>query len=328
MLFPGLADLQVNGYKGIGFSSPDLTEQQFLNTCRLLLREGCSAFLPTLVTSPVEVYKRNLPIIASVLGSQEFHGTIPGIHLEGPFISPEDGARGAHNRAWVRTADQQLLDELCEWSHNTVRLITVAAENAGIGDLIRHARRRGITVSIGHSLYNERNLAGAVDAGATALTHLGNALPHLINRHNNPVWEGCANDSLTAMMITDGHHLPPPVIKTILRAKGVERCAVVSDASTLSGMPSGKYESMGHTVIIDQSGKCYNPETGFLVGSSATMIGCMNYLASLKLLSAEELARIGFFNPLKIIGIQPETIHPVSFCEYDESLCKFTLKKG
>ena len=109
---PGLVDLQVNGYKGVDFSGADLTEEEFAQACRELLDAGTTAFLPTLITSPTEVYQRNLPLIAGVLGREEFRGRVPGVHLEGPFIATEDGARGAHNAEWVRKPDPSYLQEL------------------------------------------------------------------------------------------------------------------------------------------------------------------------------------------------------------------------
>src|SRR5512143_1911214 len=98
---PGLIDLQVNGYKGVDFSGDHLTEEDFARACRQLLDAGTTAFLPTLITSAAEVYAHNLPLITKVLRQEEFQGRVLGIHLEGPFISTEDGARGAHSTQWV-----------------------------------------------------------------------------------------------------------------------------------------------------------------------------------------------------------------------------------
>jgi N-acetylglucosamine-6-phosphate deacetylase len=109
---PGFVDLQVNGFVGVDFSSPDLTEESFVHACRALLGRGTAAFLPTIITSPLDVYAHNLPIIARGITLPEFQGRLPGIHLEGPFISPQPGAVGAHNPAWVRPPDLELLQQL------------------------------------------------------------------------------------------------------------------------------------------------------------------------------------------------------------------------
>jgi len=317
---PGLIDLQVNGYKGVDFSGKDLTEGDLVRACRELLTAGTAAFLPTLITSPVELYERNLPILASVIAREEFRGRVLGIHLEGPFISPQDGARGAHTERWVRKPDIALLDKFIEWAEGTVRLLTIAADQEGAAELSRHASDRGIAVSLGHHMANDRDLARLVAHGAKALTHLGNGAPSMLDRHHNPVWEGLANDSLAAMIIADGHHLPPSLLKTIIRAKGPERCIVVSDASPLAGMPPGEYDSMGARACLEEDGKLYNPATGYMAGSSATILTCANHLASLGIVLPADLVRMCYYNPLRLIGFSPSQIEVDAGLHFDVKL--------
>ncbi|MCU0915166.1 MAG: amidohydrolase family protein [Planctomycetes bacterium] len=306
---PGLVDLQVNGYQGIDFSGASLTEEEFVQACRELLEAGATAFLPTLITSPTEVYERNLPILANVLSREEFQGRVLGVHLEGPFISTEDGARGAHSIQWVRKPDPNYLQELVRWSQGTIRLLTIAADQEGAADLSRAARSHGIAVSLGHHLANEQDLERLVLVGAKALTHLGNGVPALLSRHQNPVWAGLANDDLAAMIIADGHHLPPSLLKTIVRTKGPGRCIVVSDASPLAGLPPGAYWSMGADVVLREDGKLFNPATGYMAGSSATILGCANHVAGLGLAGLNELSQMFFYNPLRLIGLSPHQVH-------------------
>lgn len=305
---PGFVDLQVNGFGGADFSSPDLTADTFAAACRKLLDLGTAAFLPTVITSSLSLYERNLPLIANAIRSKEFRGRLLGIHLEGPFISREPGAVGAHNPKWVRKPDAKLLDRLFALADGTVRLITIAAELDGADKLARRAVKGGAAVSIGHSLATDADMARLVKAGATALTHLGNGLPNQLPRHQNPIWAGLANDSLTAMIITDGHHLPASVIKTMVRAKGAKHTVVVSDASPAAGLPPGHYNVLGNDAILERSGRLHNPAKKCLVGSSATMLQCMNHLASLQLLSFEELVTVGFINPLRVIGVGPSAV--------------------
>ncbi len=130
------------------------------------------------------------------------------------------------------------------------------------------------------------------------------------------------------MIITDGHHLPPEVLKTFIRTKGATRCIVVSNGSSLANLPPGRYNTHGNDVILDESGRIYNPETGYLVGSSATMLQCMNYLASLNLLSIEELLTVGFFNPLKLIAVNPNSIRTKPGIIFDEEKKLFSLDKN
>ena len=297
-----LLDLQVNGFLGVDFSSPDLTATDFSCACRALLARGTTAFLPTVITSPPEVYARNLPLMARVLMQEEFQGRVLGLHLEGPFISSQPGVVGAHNPAYVQPPDRAFLEKLLDWAQGTVRLLTLAAELPGADAVARDAVSRGITVAVGHSWFTAADLDRLAVAGATALTHLGNGLPNMIPRHDNPMWVGLAHAAFTVMLITDGQHLPAPVLTTMVRAVGAERLVVVSDASPVAGLPPGRYSVLGNEAILEPSGRFYNPEKQCLVGSSATMAACMAHLAALDVLSTQALRQVGFHNPLRLIG--------------------------
>ena len=304
----GLVDLQVNGYKGVHFSDINLTRDDFVMACRGVFEAGTTAFLPTMITSPKEVYEHNLPIMAAVLQEAEFRGKLLGFHIEGPFISAQDGARGAHDTQWITKPDLEYLKQLIDWSDDQVKLLTIAADPDGAEKLARYAVSQGIAVSLGHQMASEADLDRLVQAGAVSLTHLGNGVPAMISRHENPVWAGLGNDDLIAMIITDGHHLPASILKTIIRTKGPERCVVVSDASSPAGLPPGKYEALGHQVVLEEGGLLRDLTTGYLGGSSATMLQCMNHLASLDLVSCEELFAMGFDNPLVLIGLGPDDV--------------------
>ncbi|WP_372634949.1 N-acetylglucosamine-6-phosphate deacetylase [Fodinibius sp.] len=327
MDIPGFVDLQVNGHKGIDFSSPQLTEEDFVFACKALIREGTAAFLPTIITSSATTFERNLRLMANCMGRDDLTNALLGFHVEGPFISEKDGARGAHNSEWVRKPDTGFLDKLYKWSGERIKLLTISADVEGAADLCRHATSElGITVSLGHHLATGEELDKAADAGARALTHLGNGIPRLLPRHHNPLWAGLANDRLSAMMIADGHHIPPSVIKTIIRTKGVSRVIVVSDASPIAGLPPGEYNTLGNEVILEESGRLYNPETGYLVGSSSTMLDCMNYLGSLDLLTDDELMQVGFFNPLQLIDVDSPVVLNESPSLIERKEGKFVLK--
>lgn len=303
MTIPGFVDVQVNGYLAIDFSDPSLTEESFSHAADGVLASGTAAFLPTIITSPMAVYEKNIPLIARMMKSDRYRGRILGIHLEGPFISKEPGAVGAHDPASVLPPSTATLDRLIALSGNTIRLITIAAEVPGADALCRYAVSKGITVSLGHELALYPDMLRLRDAGARALTHLGNGVPNMLPRHDNPIWAGTAIDGLSAMLITDGHHLPPPVITTIIRAKGVENVVVTSDASPLAGMPPGEYRTLGNRAVIESSGKLHNPDKGCLVGSSAMMLACANHLNSLHIASAKDIVRMSVDNPLALIGL-------------------------
>lgn len=326
MEIPGFIDLQVNGYKDVNFSSPDLTEERFIFACKEIISHGTAAFLPTVITSSENTYIRNLKLIAKAIRHEELKNSVLGIHLEGPFISDQEGAVGAHNPDWVKKPDLSLLDKLYEWTDGQVKLLTIAPEVEGAKELCQHARKLDISVSLGHHLGTEEDVEILASSGARALTHLGNGIPKVLPRHNNPLWAGLANDSLIAMIISDGHHLPPSIIKTIIRTKGVSKVVVVSDASPIAGLPPGRYNTLGNEAVLEESGHLYNPETGYLVGSASMMTDCMNHLSSLNLLSFDELLAVGYSNPLKLIGIDPEEAKfKDTALEYDEDKNKFVL---
>lgn len=300
-----LVDLQVNGYMGVDFSNPEQTEEEFARACRNLIDHGVTTFCPTVITSSNELYQRNLPMIARVICRSEFALHIPGIHLEGPFISDQPGAVGAHNPEWVKEPSEDLFDRLFDWADGRVAILTLAAERSGAAELAAHAQRRNVAVFLGHqdaAIDDLRRLAGV---GARAITHLGNGMPNHVHRHNNSLLHGLAIDELSATIITDGHHLPDHLIKTIIRSKGIERVAVISDASSLAGMPPGDYFTLGNSVRLEPSGLLHHLDKSVLVGSSSTMVECDLYLESLDLLTPVELHQVVCDNPLRLIRKEP-----------------------
>jgi N-acetylglucosamine-6-phosphate deacetylase len=283
MLMPTL-DLQVNGYLATDFSSSELTSDTFRQACCAYLRAGADAFLPTLITSPMSVYERNLQIVAEVLDD---FPDIPGLHLEGPFISSAPGAVGAHDPRAVQVPDFDVFQQLQEWAGNRIRLLTIAADVPGAAELCRKVVDSGVVVSLGHQLADCDELRRLADAGATYLTHLGNGMPNQVNRHDNPLVNGLAVCQLGAMVITDGHHLPEHIIRLIIGAKGVGNTIVVSDASPLAGMPPGQYQTLGNDVVLEVDGRLHNPAKQCLVGSSFTLNQCVAVLEDMGYAAAD-----------------------------------------
>lgn len=298
---PGFVDLQVNGYAGVDFSSDNLTAEGIDRAVTELTRRGTAGFLATVITSPPERYRRNLPLLVEAVAR---HEALLGIHLEGPFLCPEPGPAGAHKPKWIRQPDGELLDELLDLGAGTVRLLTLAANPPGSDALTRQARKRGVSVSLGHHLADLDDLARHAKVGAAALTHLGNGVGDEIHRHNNPILAGLACDDLTAMIITDGHHIPEHFIRIVLRVKSAARVIVVSDSAPVGGLPPGRYHTLGNDAVLEPDGRLHNPTERHLVGSASCMLQCMNYLAGLGLLDCDDLIRVGCTNPLKLIGME------------------------
>jgi len=328
MRVPGFVDLQVNGCCGVDFSSPLMSEKDFLFATERIISDGTALFLPTLVTSPLAVYRRNLALISRCFKKAGLEKRIPGFHLEGPFLSPVEGARGVHKPEWIRSPDIELMKRIYEFADGKVRLLTVAADQEGVEQLISWAVDHGITVSLGHHMAEESHLSRAVNAGARALTHLGNGVPLLLPRHKNPIWAGLSCEALSAMIITDGHHIPNSLIKTFLSVKGEEHIIVTSDASPLACLKPGTYTSMGQQVIMEESGRIIDRKKGCLAASSLLIRSCMNHLWTQKILEYDGLLQVGFSNPLSLIGIDPVLVPDEPLVEVNAQERQFFARKN
>jgi N-acetylglucosamine-6-phosphate deacetylase len=327
-LSSGFVDLQVNGFAGVDFSAPGLTIDDVRKVVLNLRDRGTVAFCPTVITSPIEIYEENLPILAAACRDSEIGPSILGLHIEGPFISDRDGAIGAHSKADVRLPDLRFFDRLRDLSDDRIVLLTLAPELEGAPDLIRHARSAGVTVSLGHHLADSAILALAYEAGARSITHFGNGIPNFMPRHPNPLWDMLAETRLLLTLITDGHHLPPSVIQVTCACRGTKGIIVVSDSAPIAGLPPGRYHTLGQEVVLETSGKLWNPAGNHLVGSSASMLDCMNHLASLRIFDESGLRQVSYSNPLELLGIEPESFAaPASAVPVFEE-GRFTLRQS
>lgn len=186
-----------------------------------------------------------------------------------------------------------------------IKVLTLAAELKDADKLIEYASKQGTVVALGHQLATKEQIEKAQQMGATFLTHLGNGVPLLLHRHNNPIWEGCANDELGATIIADGFHLSDSVLKTIIRAKSVDRISIVSDMAPICGNPPGEYECFGSQVVLEWNGRIKQKEKDNLAGSAVTILDSMNYLASHfnYLLTLEDFIKLGVTNPLAFLNL-------------------------
>lgn len=232
----------MNGFAGIDLNSPSLTPDEVLAVTRALGRHGVTRFMPTVISA---AFDRMRQTIATITKARHVHRDVSravlGLHLEGPYLSAQDGARGAHDPRWVRAPNEAEFAELAAAAEGLTILLTIAPELVGALELIRSARARGVIVAIGHTAADLDTIATAADAGASMSTHLGNATPPLLPRHANVINAQLAEDRLSATFIADGHHLPPHVLRTYVRAKGVARSILVSDATAAAGAVPGRY---------------------------------------------------------------------------------------
>jgi N-acetylglucosamine-6-phosphate deacetylase len=312
MAASGFVDIQVNGALGVDFACPDLTYEDIVRVTRFLVDCGTVAYCPTLVTSSSEAYEHCLPLLARARRDAEIGPHLLGTHLEGPFISPEPGSIGVHDKRYVVPPDTRLFDRMYELAEGGVAVLTLAPDQPGAIELIAHAASRGVRVAMGHHNASNAQMEAAVQAGVSLATHIGNGIANMIHRHDNPIWWMLAEDGMYGSFVTDGHHLPPALIKTAFRTKTVSRFIAISDASSLAGVPVGDYEYGGKPVVVEESGRIFCPETCSLAGSHSTMLECMNYLASLNIMDEDDLWRVGFHNPAEFLGLDKDAINALA----------------
>lgn len=267
---PALFDLQVNGCDGHNFGSERLTEAMVHHVVEVCRKHGIGGLCPTLVTNSFAALAHGMATIRQACEhDRQIARSVPAIHLEGPYISSEDGPRGAHPLQHVRPPDWDEFQRLQEAAGGMIRLVTLAPEHEGALAFIEKLTTAGVVVSIGHTAAWPERIREAVKAGARLSTHLGNGSHALLPRHENYIWEQLGCDDLWASIIPDGHHLPPALVRCFLRAKTPARTILTCDASMLAGCPPGHYEEWGQGLDVLPEGKIIVTSSGFLAGSWA-----------------------------------------------------------
>lgn len=304
VIAPGLVDIQVNGYAGIDLNNEELTVNDIRRLTEELWSAGVTTFLPTLITNSSRRISRLLSTISLACESlPEIRDSIGGIHLEGPFISPVDGPRGAHPAEFVRAPDWDLFSRWQEEAQGRIRLITLSPEWPGSLPFISKCVRSGVKVAIGHTSATGEMIRAAVEAGVTLSTHLGNASHKMLPRHDNYIWEQLATEETYISIIADGFHLPDAVLKVFLKVKP-DRTILVSDSTSFAGMPAGNYSGhIGSEVILTPEGKLYikgNPD--LLAGSGLPLLHCVNTLIKKNITSLADAWNMGAVKPSEYLS--------------------------
>jgi N-acetylglucosamine-6-phosphate deacetylase len=301
---PALFDLQINGCLGKAFVSPELTVDDVRLVVRHCRAHGVAGLCPTLITGPFEALAHGFATLRRACETDaELARAMPCFHLEGPYISPEDGPRGAHPKAHVRPPDP---DEFRRWQDSAggrIRLVTLSPEYAGALAFIEGLVRSGVVVAIGHTAASPARVREAVRAGARLSTHLGNGSHALLPRHENYLWEQLASDELTASVISDGHHLPPAILRCLVRVKTPARLVLTCDASSLAGLPPGRYAMWGQELEVQPGGKVVVPGTTFLGGSGVLTDDCVRTLVRLGDVSLADAVEMAGRRPRALLGL-------------------------
>ncbi|HET9188300.1 MAG TPA: amidohydrolase family protein [Acidothermaceae bacterium] len=302
LLLPGLLDLQVNGYQGIDFNDDQLTTADVRAVVEGLRAVGVTGFCPTVITGPRERMLAAVRVISSACAQdEEAADAVLGIHLEGPWISAADGARGAHPRDDVRAPDLAELRELT--ATGDIAILTVAPELPRSAELIAAAVDAGVTVSIGHSAATPDDVRTAAAAGASLSTHLGNGVPLMLPRHPNLIWEQLSDNRLACMMIADGHHLDLATLTVMARAKGAGGWLLVSDVTAIGGMTPGRYRTpVGGLVELDGTGRLRIVGADYLAGAARSLLDGLAWLLQTARLPASEVVSAVSSAPAKVLG--------------------------
>jgi len=301
---PGLIDNQVNGCFGIEFLSEELTTDKVRTVVNTLSKFGVTTFLPTLITASAARLIQSFKIMAAARRIPEIAVSVPGFHLEGPYISAEEGYRGAHNPAEIRLPDWDEFQQLNQAADGKILQITLAPELEGAIDFIRKCTQQGIVVALGHHNAAADKIKQAVDAGARTVTHLGNACANLIDRYDNPFWMPLAEDRLMASLILDGFHLLPEQVKVFYKSKGNKRIILTSDMTRLAGMPPGKYTWDGKEVVLSCDGSIKFARENVFAGASLPLTTGIDNMMRFSGCSLREAIDMASGNPARLYGLQ------------------------
>ncbi len=268
----GFFDPQVNGFGGVDFNQRDLRVEEVSQAVRSIASSGVTHFFPTLITASHERLVRQLKILTEALEADALASSMcPGIHLEGPYINPQDGPRGAHPRDFIRPPDWEEFLKFQDVCGGRIKLVTLAPEMERAIPFIEKALAREVVVGIGHSNADEETIGAAVRAGARLSCHLGNGTDAILPRHRNIIQKQLAMDELMASIITDGVHLPDYVVKNFVRAKGVERIVLSTDCMAGAAAPPGHYTLGDLKVEVEEDRTARLSGTPYLAGSTLTM---------------------------------------------------------
>lgn len=302
----GYVDLQVNGYGGVDFNQDALTGEQLEQACLKLRANGVGCILATLITEEVETVYRRLENIVKLRDQSELaREMIAGFHIEGPFINPADGYRGAHPKDAVRPADVSVMQRMLEAGRGLVRLVTLAPEQDAGMKVTRMLAGSGVIVSAGHCDPSLEQLRAGVDAGLSLFTHLGNGCPMMMHRHDNIIQRVLSMaDRLRICFIADGVHVPFPALSNYLKIVGVDRAVVVTDAIAPAGLGPGKYTLGRWELLIEEDMVARAPDRSHFVGSAISMPQTIQNLTGPLGLSIGDAMKLVRDNPARVLGLR------------------------
>jgi N-acetylglucosamine-6-phosphate deacetylase len=306
---PALFDLQINGCRGKSFNSPSLTREDIHRVVATCRSHGIASFCPTVITNSPDAMLRCLDTLrATCEADRDLAAAMPAIHIEGPYLSPEDGPRGAHPLRYIREPDWDEFSRLQEAAGKRIRLVTLAPERKGAIQFIERLTKQGVVAAIGHTAANECHIRDAIAAGAKLSTHLGNGAHAMLPRHPNYIWDQLAADDLWASVISDGRHLPPSVVRTILKVKTPARTILTCDAGSLAGLPPGRYREWDQDLEVLTDGSIVLPGTQYLAGSGVFTDTCVRNVITHAGVSVRDAIDMASAGPRQLLGLEPRLL--------------------
>ncbi len=303
---PGFFDHQVNGFAGVSFifGAGELSPDGIIKATRELWKKGVTTYLPTLTTHSQDLLVNNFSVLGKTIDDKELLGSIPGFHLEGPYINPEDGYRGAHPRRYVRLPDWDEFMEMYKASGENIIQVTVAPEMEGALDFISRCGRHNILVALGHHNAPADIVAAAIDRGARIATHLGNGAANMVNRHRNPFWPQLADDRYMISIICDGFHLLPEEIATFYKVKGTNNTIITSDVTHYAALKPGEYVTeTGETIELTEEGMLRYPAQNVLYGSASPITKGVGHIMEVTGCTLADAVQMASTNPARLFGL-------------------------
>ena len=268
---PSLFDIQVNGFAGVDLQQPTLNAAELRKATDALAAHQTLRFFATLITDSIDSLCGKLANLERIRAADPVVAqAICGYHLEGPWLSPEPGFRGAHEPQYMGPPCIREFRRLQEAANGHIKLVTLAPEHPGSADFIREVTAQGVAISIGHSNASDNDIDEAIAAGARFCTHLGNGVPAQMHRHDNVIQRLLARDELTAFFIPDGIHVPPGVLKNFFRAKPPGKALFTTDCMAAAGAPNGTYTIAHHELEVGDDRVVRMPGSPQFAGSALT----------------------------------------------------------
>ena len=321
----GLLDLQINGYAGVDFNDSALTPDALDHALHVMLRAGVTSCLPTLITAPADTLAARLAALDhAIRGGRLGPLMVNGVHLEGPFLSPLPGYAGCHPAEAMVAPDPETLARITGGIVTPVRLITLAPEQPRAIPFIQWARAQGIVIALGHTAADLDTVRAAAAAGARLSTHLGNAQPTPEHKFLNPLMAQLAEDRLTASFIADGIHVPPHALGVMLRAKGLARSILVTDATAAADTAPGIYGFAGMRIEHRPDGSVRVPGSPVLAGSALRLDQAVRNVTAWGFATADEAIGMASAGPAGLLGMAGAP----GWVDWDESLTPRTVTIG